>query len=89
MPGVLDSYKEAAAKVGFDKSSDFQSKYVIGAQNCVALVNMTTETIFGFNSMLILLESTAFVLPFSCIVSAPAGRGADRRCQREVSALPT
>ena len=46
MPGVLDSYKEAAAKVGFDKTSDFLSTYVRDAKYCVAMVNMKAETIF-------------------------------------------
>ena len=46
MPGVLDSYKEAAAKVGFDKSSDFLSTYIIDAKYFVAMVNMKTKTIF-------------------------------------------
>ena len=68
MPGVLDSYKEAAAKVGFDKTSDFRSTYVRDAKYCVAKViwliwkqKQFLRHSFGFNSILILL-----LLFFSC-----------------------
>ena len=91
MPGVLDSYKVAAAKVGFDKSSDFKSNYVIDAQNCVALVNMTTETIletlFWFQQYAY-FASTVFVLPFSRIFVVQFKERKRRVVEEEVDQAP-
>ena len=70
MPGVLDSYKEAAAKVGFDKSSDFKSTYVRDAKYCVAMVNMKTKTIFETHfwfQQYSYFTFTGFFSPFSRI----------------------
>ena len=70
MPGVLDSYKEAAAKVGFHKSSDLKSTYVRDAKYCVAMVNMKTKTIFETHfwfQQYSYLTFTVFFSPFSRI----------------------